>query len=214
MGTSAGGPFETWTTPVIALSAILKAASLGADIVNISWFIEPNKPISDAIADAAQHGRSGKGIVFVCASGDDGGLAVFPSSLAGPPNNLPIITVGSINSWNQVKTHSSSDLENWASNTGPAISVVAPGVGIATTTLNAGGQTDGSYVFDFDGTSSSAPFVSGVAALVLSANPQLTSSQVRDVIEQTAERDGAASRNDNSGWGRVNACRALRAPNC
>lgn len=40
----------------------------------------------------------------------------------------------------------------------------------------------------FNGTSAACPFVAGVAALVLSVNPNLTQKQVKDIIEQTAQK--------------------------
>ena len=41
---------------------------------------------------------------------------------------------------------------------------------------------------DVTGTSSATPFVSGVAALMLQANPHLTQKQVKKIIEQTARK--------------------------
>lgn len=45
------------------------------------------------------------------------------------------------------------------------------------------------YTGDFGGTSGAAPFVSGVAALMLSVNPELTASEVRSILMATADRD-------------------------
>lgn len=54
------------------------------------------------------------------------------------------------------------------------------------------------YVSD-SGTSFAAPIVSGVAALVLSVNPFLTGQEVRDIIEQTAQKVGGYSYANTSG---------------
>jgi thermitase len=215
MGSKADSPNGKWTTPVIADDAIRKAVELNADVINASWSIDPSKLVSDAILYAESAGRAKKGIVFVCAAGNDGGKVVFPASLAAQGSGVPIIATGATNSWDEVKTRSSKDGEGWwASNTGPALTVVAPGVGIATTDLNSGSAgSGGSYVFDFDGTSSAAAFVSGIAALLLSVHPDWTASQIRDKITGTADRT-ASSRNDTAGWGRVNACKALDGTNC
>jgi thermitase len=57
------------------------------------------------------------------------------------------------------------------------------------------------------------PIVAGVAALVLSANPDLKEDQVREVLKQTADKVGGIiyinNRNDQMGHGRVNALKAV-----
>jgi len=75
---------------------------------------------------------------------------------------------------------------------------VAPGVLISTTDLQSvGGYNTGDNPEDyadlfyhnaFGGTSSACPQVAGVAALVLSVNPNLTGQEVRDIIEQSARK--------------------------
>jgi len=51
--------------------------------------------------------------------------------------------------------------------------------------------------------------VAGVAALVFSVNPNLTGSQVQDILKQSADDLGTAGWDPNFGWGRVNAARAV-----
>jgi subtilisin family serine protease len=63
------------------------------------------------------------------------------------------------------------------------------------------------------GTSSAAPFVSGVAALVRSLHPSFSSAQVRQVLLGTAEDLGAAGWDRFFGYGRVNARRAVEVEN-
>jgi len=55
------------------------------------------------------------------------------------------------------------------------------------------------------------PFVSGLATLILSVNPGLTPAQIRAVIEQTADDVELPGWDSLTGWGRINAYRALLA---
>lgn len=61
------------------------------------------------------------------------------------------------------------------------------------------------------GTSMSSPFVAGVVALMLQANPYLTVDQVRDIITVTARNDAqtAAAGINRFGYGKINAYQAV-----
>ncbi len=78
--------------------------------------------------------------------------------------------------------------------------IAAPGVAIisAISSLTDGNYTtvastqfhDSTYRFaKFSGTSMASPMVAGVAALILEANPYLSSNQVKQIIKQTARQD-------------------------
>ena len=67
--------------------------------------------------------------------------------------------------------------------------------------------TKSSYSPAFGGTSAATPFVAGVAAMILSAHPELTPVQVRDALRTTASI--ANSPNNSIGWGIVNAYAAV-----
>jgi subtilisin family serine protease len=101
-----------------------------------------------------------------------------------------------------------------------------PGEGVFTTDrLGTAGYGSGDFTGGFGGTSSAAPVVAGVAALVLSANPNLTAAQVRQILESTADkitdpnpdpqlglRHGTYGSNGHCQWfghGKVNAYRAV-----
>jgi hypothetical protein len=213
MGSREDSADGVWTTPLIVDQAIRKAIQLGADVINASWQMSKADVVDGAIQYAATKGRNGKGTVVVCAAGNDGGPVVYPAQLA---SKFPIIAVGATNSWDDVKTRDSKDKETfWASNMGSELTVVAPGVGIVTTTNHSvGGDSNNDYVYDFDGTSSAAPQVAGVAALVLSVHPDWTAARVREHIANTATKLGTGQHSDQWGFGRVNACRAVEALNC
>lgn len=61
----------------------------------------------------------------------------------------------------------------------------------------------------FDGTSMAAPVVSGVAALLWSANKSLSNVELRQLLGETAVDLGAPGRDDQFGAGRIDAARAL-----
>ena len=81
------------------------------------------------------------------------------------------------------KNPSTIDGENWGSNYGAALDIVAPGVKIPTTDRTGSAGYDSSdYFLSFNGTSSACPHVAAVAALVISVVPTLTQQQVVSAI--------------------------------
>lgn len=112
--------------------------------------------------------------------------------------------------------------------TTPPIAAALPGLGVLTTDqLGAAGYDKGDFTSDFGGTSSATPVVAGVAALVLSANPNLSAQQVKKILQETADkivdpdpdpqlgmRLGSYDTSGHSEWfgyGKVNAPNAVRA---
>src|SRR4028119_50447 len=112
--------------------------------------------------------------------------------------------------------------------TAPQVTVSLPGLGIFTDDLVGDlGYETGDYTRTFGGTSSACPVVAGVAALVLSANPDLTATEVKRLLQETADkivdrdadpqlgmRLGTYDTNGFSQWfgyGKVNAFKAVQA---
>jgi subtilisin len=155
---------EGTTADVVA--GIRYAANNGANVINVS--IGRNFP-SIELESAISYAVS-KGSVVVFASGNDGdSVPDFPARYA---TNYGI-AVGAIASDNQVA--------NFSDRSGSRLIdyVVAPGVNVYSTLPN------GQYGLN-DGTSMAAPHVAGVAALILSANPNLSPAQVESIITTTA----------------------------
>jgi subtilisin family serine protease len=174
------------TTCSAITNGIIWAADHGAKVINMS-FAGPTACSGESSAiDYAWN----RGAVLVAAAGNDGTTTpTYPAAY----NN--VIAVAS--------TESDDSLSSF-SNRGNWLSVAAPGRGLYTT-YNNGAYTGAS------GTSAAAPVVSGIAALVLSANPALTNAQVTSIIEQSADDLGVAGFDSSFGWGRVNAYRAVVA---
>lgn len=156
------------------------AADHGARVANISYIVSA----SSTVTSGARYFQSKGGVVTVSA----GNNGTFISSADNPY----VITVTASNVYDQ--------LYAW-SNTGNNLDLCAPGQVYTTT-------PGGSYT-NAAGTSFSAPLVAGVAALVMSANPSLTPSQVQDVLTKSADDLGPAGWDSSYGWGRVNASRAV-----
>ncbi len=183
----------------------------GADILSNSWGGgAPSTAIINAFERARTQGRGGKGAVVVVAAGNDSGPVSFPGDLPG------VLTVSASNEFDEFKTTTSRDGETWwGSNFGPEVDVAAPGVHNLTTDITGDrGYDDGDYTPTFNGTSSATPIVAGAAGLLLSANPDLDESEVRELIRQSADKVGAVpytnGRNDQMGFGRLNVLAALQ----
>jgi subtilisin family serine protease len=112
--------------------------------------------------------------------------------------------------------------------TAPEVKQYLPGLGVFTADrLGAAGYSPDDYTNTFGGTSSACPVVAGVAALVLSINPELTALQVKQILQQSADkildsdpdaqfgtRYGSYDNRGHSQWfgyGKVNAYKALQA---
>ncbi len=122
--------------------------SLGAYVGTTSY-----NTLDTAVAKAVQHG-----ITCVVAAGNDG----YITSLFSPAHVTQAITVGA---FSQADT-----MPNWC-NYGPAVDILAPGVNVLTT-----GRRSKTAIAS--GTSFSAPYVAGGAALYLAAHPNDTPATV------------------------------------
>ncbi|MBM3250043.1 MAG: tandem-95 repeat protein, partial [Candidatus Omnitrophica bacterium] len=189
-GFSDGGSSST----SIMTNAIYYAAGRGAKVLSNSWGLSGGGA-SDPLLETAVNYAYNSGCVVVFAAGNDAvDVANYP-----PANNPNVIAVAATDS---------NDARASFSNYGSAISVAAPGVNIASTypASLSGGYPP--YVYS-DGTSMACPHVSGLAALILKANPGLTNRQVRHVLERTAVDLGAAGKDIYFGYGRINAYHAV-----
>ena len=167
--------------------------------------------IDNAIINAATTGRGSLGCVIVYASGNSGNQVVKY------PGRLPAtIAVGNMSMCNQrANPQSCDDIHSYGSNYGVDLDLMAPGMKIATLDIGGGTTTD------FSGTSAACPHVAGVAALVLSANPNLTLEEVRRILQYSCNKVGSycynwtsnhpdGPWNDQMGYGRINAYNAVQ----
>jgi subtilisin family serine protease len=146
------------------------AADKGANVINLSLGGQFSSP---ELTSAVQYAES-RGAVVVMAAGNSGGAV--PDSPARSAQQQGI-AVGAVNRSKQLASFS-----NRAGRTRLNY-VVAPGVNVTSTIPN------DSYA-SYSGTSMATPYVSGVAALVLSANPNLTPHQVETLVTGSANPTG------------------------
>jgi len=179
------------STPAAFADAINFAWQNGADVISNSWYYDAwwTTVIEDAIADAIEYGRGGKGSTVVFSAGNTDGAITNPAGL-----NPDILVVGAGSPCGERKSPSSCDGESWwGGSYGTQLDVTAPGVLVPTTTIYSG------YTYTFNGTSAAAPHVSGVAALLYSLNPDLTREDLVDIIEQTAQKVGSYTYSTTTG---------------
>jgi hypothetical protein len=181
----------------------------GAAVLSNSWGGgAPSDAISRAFARARTQGRNGLGAVVAIAAGNDQLPIDFPGDLPG------YVTVGASTPSDERKTKTSSDGEYWwGSNYGATMQLVAPGVFIWTTDISgAAGYDPGNFTKTFNGTSSATPAVAGAAALMISANPAISASSVRDLLAKTARKiQGQTTWTPELGWGRLDVGAAVAA---
>lgn len=143
---------------------------------------------------------SSTGVVIVAATGNESTAVSIPAKCAG------VIPVGATDSNDAVASFSNTGAELAANG------VVAPGVSLTTTDLG-GGVTGGAT-----GTSFSAPVVSGLAALIVSAKPAFSPTNVKDTLRGSTDGIGVSAvaasavlpAGNSSGAGRVNAFKAMK----
>ncbi len=159
------------------------AADHGARVVNISYVVAN----SAAVISAANYMKS------------KGGLVVTSAGNYGTDANITPTT-----SMIPVSATDSSDAKTSWSSYGSFVAMSAPGAGIYSTTRGGGYAS-------VSGTSFSSPITAGAIAVIMSANPNLTSAEVEQVLYSTALDLGAAGRDNLFGYGRVDLDAAVDA---
>ncbi|NCQ35173.1 S8 family serine peptidase, partial [bacterium] len=177
-----------------ASQGIIYAATNGAKVINCSW--GSTSYLAGAVSLAVSYGA----IVVTAAGNDnaenDSGLGV-PSYLSTHPNVLSVAAT------------QQSDLKASFSNFGTWVELSAPGVGIYTTWYDR--NTANHTYSSVDGTSFSSPITCAAAALIWSANPGLTRTEVTDLLLGSCDNLDALNPTyaGKLGAGRVNLLRAL-----
>jgi len=164
--------------------ALIWAADHGANVASLSLILDD---YSAYVEDATNYALA-SGVTVVAAMGNDYSEFVrYPAAYEG------VIAVGSTDR---------RDAHSIFSTYGSHIAVVAPGEGIYSTDMG------NAYTY-FTGTSAATPHVAGLAALLLSLNPNLRPADVLRLVKLSADDKGDPGFDIYYGAGRINARRAL-----
>jgi len=157
---------DTWTSNSLLSFYLVKLAQ--ADVLNCSWQSPILlQPVQEVIKDLVRTGRQGKGMAVVFSAGNQGKLLKPASTEA---SMVEVITVGAVDAkGKRLKL----------SNFGPLVEVYTFGQNIWTTDADLTKKYKG-----FTGTSLSAAIVSGLIALDLSLDKNLSLAQIRKRLKQ------------------------------
>jgi len=173
------------------------------DVVNCSWGVvnAPGQCIEDFYGDIRTLRRAGIAVVF--SAGNSGEMG--SDSSISPANNPGVFSVGAVDSGNNIAYFSSLGPSACTGKFFPT--VVAPGAGVKSADpVSAGVQ--GAYAV-VDGTSFSAPHVSGTMALLLSAFPGLSVPMLEAALKASALDLGDGGADNTYGRGLISALEAL-----
>lgn len=172
-----------------AVLAMQYSANRGAKIINASW---GGAPCVASLRSAFTELQS-KGVLIIVAAGNEGrDIDVFPEFPAsfGLSNQITVAAA------------SVSDfMTSWSNSGFNFVHVAAPGERILST-------IPGNSTAYMEGTSMAAPFVSGAAALLWSAKPDASASQIRTAILQSVDVSAGHEFKVNT-RGRINVEKAL-----
>ncbi|WP_373322932.1 S8 family peptidase [Roseovarius pelagicus] len=171
---------NTWTV----LEATNVALKQGVDILNMS-FAGP----ADPLLEQAMNGAKKQNILPVAAAGNEGPEAatLFPAGYDA------VIAVTALDSENKIYSRA---------NIGEHVDLSAPGVGLLVLGNSSGFRTS-------SGTSMATAYVSGIAALILSANPGADYSILRSMLENSSTDLGEPGKDRVFGSGIPNAAVAI-----
>lgn len=167
------------------MQGIMTAADNGARVINISMGAYSSSP---GLSAAIEHALS-MGSIIVASAGND-----QANQLTWPAADSRVISVGAVDA---------NGRQVMFSNSGDELSITAPGYGVPTAWT---GDQPRVYA---DGTSFSAPIVSGSIAALMTIYPGITPARAWEILRQTASDGGPAGVDPDYGAGTVNLTWAL-----
>jgi type VII secretion-associated serine protease mycosin len=168
------------------------AADHGADVINLSLGDDSDSAHPEPSEDEAVQYALKKGVVVVASAGNGGDKGDHVSYPAAYPGVIAATAV------DKYGTRASFSTRRWYA------AVSAPGVNIVIA------DPDHKY-YEGWGTSAASAFVSGAAALIKAAHPELSPAQVKKLLEDTARDAPAGGRDDSRGFGMIDPAAALKS---
>jgi len=174
--------------------AIIHATDQGADIISMSWGAYGN---SELLHEAITYAYS-RGVLLIAAAGNEATTRkLYPAAYE------EVVAVAATDE---------NDNPAYFSNYGGWIELAAPGVNIYSTISSVHDQRFEYPYFSLSGTSMACPHVAGLAALIESRFPNITSEWIPFRMRYTADDLGESNYDVHYGYGRINAGRALEDP--
>jgi len=190
------------------------SGTLSGIILGIEWSVNNNMQVASMSLGTSTYTQSLKdacdnayvaGLILVAAAGNEGDGNPDTIEYSYPAAYESVIAVGATDIY---------DVAPYWSNTGPYVELAAPGVSIYSTLPTYRVTLSRSYGYNYgtlSGTSMACPHVTGTVALVISSDPTLTSTQVRDRLITTADDLGTTGKDNVYGYGLVDADEAAPA---
>ena len=204
--------------PDLAAAAIGYAVQAGARVINMSFGGNDGSGdfYDDPLMDKAIQNAEDKDVVICAATMNDNQKLIYH------PAAHPLVMACGASNPNDERCTNGDWGGSYGSNFGEELNVVAPGVGISTTTGNSMMGT-ATMMSNWWGTSAATPHVTAVAAILIQEHPALTAREVRDIIQNSADPVPVGGRynynanparpgwNEEMGYGRINLTNALIA---
>ncbi|MBQ3431522.1 MAG: S8 family serine peptidase [Clostridia bacterium] len=186
VGGSADG-YGLYTIDVV--ESIAYAVKNGAKVINMSF----GSSVRDLVMNKAiQDAYYKNGVAFIASSGNEDN-----NGYSSPSDLKEVLSVNASNRYNEPTYYSNYGVEK---------DITAPGNAIMST-------LPGDDYNVLSGTSMAAPVVTGIAGLVLDANPNLTPAQLYNILCASAKQPAGVNTrfDDNSGYGIIDADAAVKA---
>ena len=175
----------SWAYGSDLIAAISQCEAAGASVISMSLGGGASMT-SEANAFTS---ALANGVLSIAAAGNDGN-----STLSYPASYDSVMSVAAVDSSENKASFSQYNSQ---------VEIAAPGVNVEST-------IPGGYA-SWSGTSMATPHVSGVAALVWSHHPSCSAAQIRNALNMTAKDKGSTGRDNDYGYGIVQAKDAVDA---